>query len=133
LHYNFIGNFYRMLYKLTALLLLTAVAGSTFNKAIILLDYSMNKNFIASQLCENRNKPMSCCQGKCYLKKQLQQDQEGKNKQATARGEISIEWFCEEVSFKCEIPFDNNLFFRNYLLKHYSILLPSVFHPPGMA
>jgi len=58
--------------------LLIAVAGSTFNKAIILLDYNLNKNFIATSLCENRDKPKCCCQGKCYLKKQLQKDEPGK-------------------------------------------------------
>jgi hypothetical protein len=120
-----------MLQKLTALILLIAVAGSTFNKAIILLDYSLNKNFIATALCENRNKPMSCCQGKCYLKKQLQKDEAAKNKPAPGKEGATILWFYEEESNKYYQNFDNDLFFQNYLLKHYSALLPSVFHPPG--
>ena len=121
-----------MLQKLIALTLLIAVTGSTFNKAIILLDYSLNKNFIASALCENRNKPMICCKGKCYLKKQLQKDEAAKNKPASGKETAAIVWFYEEEADNYHENFDNNLFFQNYLLKHYSILLPSVFHPPGV-
>jgi len=131
LRHCFVDHFHQMLHKLTALLLLIAVAGSTFNKAIILLDYSLNKNFIVTSLCENRNKPMSCCQGKCYLKKQLQKEDAGKNTSAPVKENIDCVWFCEENTTGYLSSSDENLLFQNYLLKQYSVLLSSVFHPPG--
>ena len=118
--------------KLTALILLIAVAGSTFNKAIALLDYSLNKNFIAATLCENRNKPACCCHGKCYLKKQLQKDETGKNTSTVAKEKIDIVLFCENGP---QNYFDHSahpgLLFPGYVLKQYSTSLSSVFHPPS--
>jgi hypothetical protein len=120
-----------MLHKLTALLLLIVVTGSSFNKAIVLLDYSLNKNFIAAELCENRNMPKSCCQGKCFLKKQLQKEESAKNTSTSSKEEINIQWFCEEGSVNNYYSSSNDLLFADYLLKRYSVLLSSVFRPPG--
>ena len=120
-----------MLHKLTALLLLIIVAGSSFNKAIVLLDYSMNKSFIAAELCENRSMPKSCCQGKCFLKKQLQKEESNKNTSGNSKEETSIQWFCEEGSVNNYYSSSDDLFFADYLLRNYSVLLSSVFHPPG--
>jgi len=121
-----------MLQKLTALLLLISVVGSSFNKAIILLDYSINKSYIAAELCEKRNIPKSCCQGKCYLKKQLQKDEDGKNASSTARAdEISIQWFCEELSSDSYFFPEKEVPFCDYLFKPYSTASTAVFHPPG--
>jgi len=36
-----------------------------------IIDYLLHKDYIAKNLCVNRNKPKSCCKGKCYLVKQL--------------------------------------------------------------
>lgn len=44
---------------------------STFLNVGIGLYFHINKEFIAQQLCENRNKPEMHCNGKCYLTKQL--------------------------------------------------------------
>lgn len=48
------------------------------------IEYALNKEYIAKNLCINRNKPKSCCEGKCHLKKQLAKsdpanDSEGNN------------------------------------------------------
>lgn len=46
------------------------------------VDYYMNYDYIAEQLCENRNKPVLACNGKCYLSKELAntqtEDQQGR-------------------------------------------------------
>jgi len=36
-----------------------------------IIDYLIHKDYIAMNLCINKNKPKSCCKGKCYLVKQL--------------------------------------------------------------
>jgi hypothetical protein len=38
------------------------------------VDYSLNKNYIAKYLCVKKDLPGNCCQGKCYLSKQLQKN-----------------------------------------------------------
>lgn len=38
---------------------------------IPIIDFLLHKEYIAKNLCVNRNKPKSCCKGKCYLVKQL--------------------------------------------------------------
>ncbi|MBL7719261.1 MAG: hypothetical protein JNL72_10535 [Flavipsychrobacter sp.] len=48
--------------------------------------YRLNKDYIARNLCENRNKPKLKCNGKCQLNKQLkkaneQQEKESKQQQ----------------------------------------------------
>ena len=37
------------------------------------LEYYTFKTYIIENLCVNRDKPDSCCQGKCYLQKQLKE------------------------------------------------------------
>ncbi|WP_456463913.1 hypothetical protein [Lutibacter sp.] len=36
-----------------------------------IIEYYANYDYIASVLCENRDKPYLACNGKCYLEKQL--------------------------------------------------------------
>ena len=46
---------------------------------ISLIDYSLNKKFIAGNLCENRFKPEVHCAGTCYLNKQLAKANDNQN------------------------------------------------------
>jgi len=39
--------------------------------------YECNKQYIAANLCENRDKPQLKCCGKCYLNKQLKKADKG--------------------------------------------------------
>jgi hypothetical protein len=52
----------------TLLLVLTAYL---IIPVIPVIDYLIHEDYIAKNLCVNRNKPHSCCKGKCYLVKQL--------------------------------------------------------------
>ncbi|HLY71303.1 MAG TPA: hypothetical protein VKR53_16330 [Puia sp.] len=113
--------------------MIAAIAGTTFSKAIALLDYQLNKNYIAATLCENRNKPACCCHGKCFLKKQLQKDEEsGKNNTPVSKDKFDVSLFCESDSrgyFNDRIA--ENKYSCFYLLKKYSAGFSSIFHPPA--
>lgn len=39
--------------------------------------YQLNKTYVATVLCENRDKPELKCCGKCYLRKQLKKTEDG--------------------------------------------------------
>ncbi|WP_196886746.1 hypothetical protein [Aureivirga sp. CE67] len=60
------------------------------------LEYHVNKDYIVSVLCENRNKPALACNGKCYLKKQMHKayhvdhDEDNHNHDHTGLPEIDM-------------------------------------------
>ena len=47
----------------------------TFSSFVIQAEYLLNKSYIAAVLCENKDKPMMHCNGKCYLSKQLKKQE----------------------------------------------------------
>lgn len=55
-----LGTFFYMLYIIAML-----------QPIMPLIEYNVNKEYIANVLCENRDKPQLACEGKCYLKKQM--------------------------------------------------------------
>ena len=44
-----------------------------------ILEYVIHYDYIVEELCENRDKPVLACNGKCYLGKQLTQDVKDSN------------------------------------------------------
>lgn len=77
------------------ILLLVLLLGVTFSKWLIITEFGINRNYIAKNLCENRNKPKSCCKGKCFLGKQLQHDEQDNNSNSTTKNtslEIQLFW-----------------------------------------
>jgi len=44
-----------------------------------ILEYVINYEYIVEELCENRDKPVLACNGKCYLGKQLTSDEKDSN------------------------------------------------------
>ncbi len=67
--------------KFTAILLLTSYATIMVHPIFPLLEYAMNKNYIANVLCINRDKPELHCKGKCYRQSQLEKTAEGRDEQ----------------------------------------------------
>jgi len=61
--------------------------------------FNFNHDYIASVLCENRDKPQMHCDGKCYLKKEMNHQQEQQsNSQKTSQQNFSLSLFWEEAS-----------------------------------
>ena len=69
-----------MIKKVAALVLLVAFAIHTFNRVVIVFEFYANQKTIAATLCENKDKPILKCEGKCLLAKKLQA-QEKKDQQ----------------------------------------------------
>ena len=40
--------------------------------SVPVLEYLINYNYIVNELCENRDKPVLACNGKCYLEDQVE-------------------------------------------------------------
>ncbi|POY38393.1 hypothetical protein C3K47_03060 [Solitalea longa] len=51
-----------------------AILLQTFSSLVIVSGYEVNKSFISTYLCENKNKPKLHCNGQCYLMKALKKE-----------------------------------------------------------
>lgn len=95
-------------------------------------DYVINQDYIAEYLCVNKDKPMLECNGKCYLAKMLQEEQEEKkqnlppiNLKEYPIGFVDILFLeCIGVSIKkTEIP--------EFAQSKTRTFTPTIFHPPN--
>lgn len=64
-----------------ATFLLCSLIFSNFSRLFIYSAFELNQNYIAENLCENRDKPEKHCNGKCYLSKKIKQAEEKEKKQ----------------------------------------------------
>ncbi len=65
-----------MFLRLTAIFLIPLMIGVSFSRMLIYAGFELNRNYIASTLCENRERPWLHCDGKCYLAKKMKQVEE---------------------------------------------------------
>jgi hypothetical protein len=104
------------------------------NKIWIVVSFSINHNFIATNLCEKRDIPQNHCNGNCWLKKELNKANDtGTNQLPSSKIVIP------EVNYLCrggECKMKNNLPVRSFsygcYLKqiHLSGFIGDIFHPP---
>jgi hypothetical protein len=124
-----------ILQKWTPLIMLVAITGTTFSKAIAILDFELNQKYIATTLCENRGKPSCCCRGKCFLKKQLQKDEESnKGDLPFSKDKFEVFLFWQETNDN----FFDNLWLEkcggdHHLAGKYTTFSSPVFHPPAIS
>jgi hypothetical protein len=112
------------------LLLLTQV----FSKWLMVIDYTVNKDYIAKNLCENRNKPTLHCNGKCQLMKKMAVEDDQSNK--TSGSSVAKTPF-SEVLFNAAFALTSSvtsvsgsLYNDFYLVAIPSSFHSSIFHPP---
>lgn len=116
--------------KLIALLLSICIMLQLTGSSVLLLSYELNKEQITKTLCVNRNKPRMHCNGKCHLKKQLQEQEKKENVPFNNLKSKSEEWVPAECSFSF-IPAEvKGAQMPVYIFRNYSAPLFSVFHPP---
>ncbi len=97
--------------------------------------YEVNKNYVATVLCENRDKPELNCCGKCFVKKQLNKvDRNTGDKQAPgkiAKAE-TVEYVMPQTGVQRLLFFlqDDKVFNGRYTGSKGYEFSSSVFHPP---
>jgi hypothetical protein len=117
-------------------ILLSVLAAYLVLPVIPIVDYLINKEYIAKNLCVNRDKPKSCCKGKCHLLKQLKKtstNTENENKDRGKRvqykelDEFLVKKPCQTILQKAAI---------NYLILNSSRLqllsIAAIFVPPEL-
>jgi len=62
--------------------------------ALPIIEYFVNYDYISSELCENKDKPILTCNGKCYLEKQVEKQLDIDHNQETPKPpKIDLEKF----------------------------------------
>lgn len=124
--------------KALAIIVFLALFVQTVAQLGVIGYYEVNKDYIAKNLCENRDKPQMKCCGKCYLKKQLKKvdDTENSGNSKTVKIEkTEIVYLTSQFfSFTPQLKLRTVKVF-NPLVRHFtSFTLPNaVFHPPALA
>jgi len=101
---------------------------------IPIFDYLLHKDYISKNLCVNRNKPKSCCKGKCYLVKQLKKtstNTEGESKNTAKR--TALKDTDEFLAFKIGEPVlqKKDIHYLTFNSSNFQLLADnSVFVPP---
>ncbi len=60
-----------MKYRIYSITLLLILIFNILRFEIPYIQYEVFKTYIAKNLCINKDKPKSCCEGKCFLEKQI--------------------------------------------------------------
>ena len=58
--------------KVVSIFFLTLYLTSVFSSLLPYIEYLVNYNYIANELCVNKDNPEMHCNGKCHLKKELE-------------------------------------------------------------
>lgn len=85
------------------------------------IEYAVFKDYIAKNLCINRDKPKSCCEGKCHLEKQIEKSNEsgesenkGSNRKVVNQ-EVN-EFICSPVSVPKATAININRIIQNEII-----------------
>lgn len=117
---------------LSILLLLTSIFVATFSEGLMVASFNLNQNFIAKNLCINRNNPNSKCEGHCYLTKQLNKQEKSSSTNTSAKNKIQIQLFFgakrKTTNYSNKTFFCYNIFSENLFSQQYPQL---IFHPPA--
>ncbi|MDI9880831.1 hypothetical protein [Flectobacillus longus] len=120
-------------YNYRALFLFIILTFRMLSFLLVYLDYNLRKDYIAKNLCQNRNRPSMHCNGKCYLSKQLAKAAEQKEAQQKYASQ-SVDLYCSTMPqitasmFNTYFYIVSKYFFigNGYLQNFYS----KVFKPP---
>ncbi|WP_153799936.1 hypothetical protein [Foetidibacter luteolus] len=123
-----------LLNYICASLLLGLILLKTMAMPIACLQYNINQEYIAENLCENKSRPEMHCNGQCQLKKQLDHANDS-NESTAEKGiakSVSAEYFEPVVSHSFAI--ETRILNFNLPSNIHSQLLAghkeNIFHPP---
>lgn len=122
------------LHILFSLFLLISFSYQSVAKTVIYFQFKSNQKQLAETLCENKNKPKSCCAAKCYLDKELKKEDKRQSDSSS-----SIKDKAEKSELRTGfmtflfVPISKN---QDYSISQTKSLpnnfLSSVFHPPSL-
>jgi hypothetical protein len=114
-------------------MLLFSMLLQSFSKIVIWIEFKMNQEYIAKNLCVQKEVEDNCCQGSCHLKEKMEEDDKN---QDTQSGELKIvkevQLFHEAFeSFTLINPLTFINIYSNYQKNNSSSYFSELFHPPN--
>ncbi|MDR3245180.1 MAG: hypothetical protein LBT50_01955 [Prevotellaceae bacterium] len=95
------------------------------------LEYNLFKNYIAENLCVKKNEANNCCQGKCFLEKQIglvnETDEQSANPNGQKQIYFGVDYYIVKDNIEQKPNFLNErllLFFKNIHIIKISIEIP---------
>lgn len=122
----------RSMRYVTAIVLLIGMLGSTFSSYCVWLDYAFNKKYIVANLCVNKDRPALKCEGRCYLCRKINNENNKAPESSPRRANFKFQLLSEmsSGSFVFSIPDFITAVHPSYNDVICSSFLPSCFHPP---
>lgn len=122
--------------RILSILFLGAILLQSFSSLFILANFYLNRADIIQNLCVNRFDKVKLCKGKCYLEKDLKQNEKQQEKFPDLKlKEINL--YYPSVSIENDFSDSAFLLFSKVFIveqNHYSSThLTSIFHPPKAA
>ncbi len=105
----------------------------TFSQLLVVGKFLYNQDYIAANLCENKDQPELECNGKCHLKKELKKDtKDNHSQESIVTSETILFYQNNSIEIVLEAPsfFIKKNRFTHYVGKELSDYNPSIFHPP---
>jgi hypothetical protein len=118
--------------RILFILAFTGILLQNFSKVYILVQFQINQDYIAQNLCVKKDIPNNCCKGKCHLQKQLDKDEKKLPASGNQLKEKSEPELYSLNCFSASMPIINDVtvIHTRYVFIIYENLLNSVFHPP---
>lgn len=117
-------------------LLMILLLTQTFSKWMVVMEYKLNRGFIAKNLCVNKARPKMHCNGKCQMMKRLAVE-EKQNSSNTTNSPIKITLqdtvFVDEIDWPIfhSLPFASLIYNVHQPILKYNSPVSSIFHPPA--
>jgi hypothetical protein len=122
---------------ITTTILIFLLLTQVFSKWLLVIDYNLNKEYIAKTLCVNKEKPKLKCAGKCQLMKKMSEEESSNTTQGSQHAKNVVqETVFDDAQIDYVLPSADESSFTPsafYLLKKYTSPLVSFFHPPSCA
>lgn len=107
---------------------------SAFKIYLPYLEYSVNYTYISKTLCENKNRPVKKCNGKCYLNKQLKKSADEASKEKTGLQQVLQQEMAVDFDVYALFPPVPHISDHHFLYKlMYSAFMPDYMSPPPQA
>jgi hypothetical protein len=120
-----------LLHRYSNILMLLPLLFLTFSKWFVIIEFKINQQYIATHLCINRDKPWLHCNGKCFLKKKMQQqEQQDKTTGNSVKDKSDIFYYRNYNHFRVFVPSHIIPFNNFYQGKTYPSPTFPFFHPP---
>lgn len=121
-----------------AYILLLSITLPTISPWGTIVYFRLNQEFIAKTLCENKERPMAMCYGKCYLAKVLKQQKEHEDKETAQRLQNLplFQLFAQtemQFAFICKDVFDKEKACFQYQLAIYTSPEFRLLRPPKLS